>query len=628
MSTSRFKTIFHILFILSILLATSLDVKPASASTYTVNDDGDGPDITPGDNVCETATGNGVCTLRAAIQETNAHDGADTITFSINPSNPPIDRIINIGSSLPQIDEQVTIQGPNLGTTGGGANIVLDGGSGMFTGLNVRANNCQIRNLTIRNFSRGIYSYSQFGLIIAGNRIGKFGYVEMNPADGNSQDGIYLNYVTSSVIGGDTVADRNIISGNGHNGIHILNSAGIVVKGNYIGVTENGNSALPNAYNGIRIEGVSTGNTIGGNTAGRRNVISGNTIDGILIESNDNDIFGNYIGLAANGTDPLPNRHGIYLYSESETAIIGNEIGGTTSGQGNVISGNSQNGIYIENADETIIVNNTIGLNAAGDSAKPNLSGIKIIKGDGSKIGGSADSGSGNVISGNNGNGIYMAGSNVLNTEIRRNRIGVNISGSSFPNGVDGIYIFSSRYGRIGGSAPLANIIANNLGNGIANVGANIQMTHNSIFGNGSLGINLLISPTDGVTLNDANDTDFGANDLQNFPVLTEARLTSPGQVNIKGYLNSTASRGFNIHFYGNTTCDPSGYGEGQSYLNFVSISTAINSFGTFNTTLSVPDGIKYITSTATDGSTSNTSEFSSCIPITQFNTFLPLIIK
>lgn len=628
MSTSRFKTIFHILFILSILLATSLDVKPASASTYTVTSMGDEADITPGNNICETATGNGVCTLRAAIQEANAHEGADTITFSINPSNPPIDRIINVGSSLPQINEQVTIQGPNLGTTGGGANIVLDGGSGLFTGLNVRANNCQIRNLTIRNFSTGIYSYSQFGLVIAGNRIGKFGYVGTNPADGNSQDGIYFNYVTSSVIGGDAVADRNIISGNGANGIHILNSAGIVVKGNFIGVTENGNSALPNSYNGIRIEGVSTGNTIGGNTAGRRNVISGNTIDGILIESDDNDVFGNYIGLAANGTDPLPNRHGIYLYSESTQAIIGNEIGGTTSGQGNVISGNSQSGIHIQNADDTIIVNNTIGLNAAGDDAKPNETGIKILKGDGSRIGGTAASGSGNVISGNNDDGIYMDGDDVTDTEIRRNRIGVNLGGSSFPNGGDGIYIWASRYGSIGGSASLANVIANNLGNGIANVGAYIQMTHNSIYSNGALGINLLTSPTDGVTLNDANDTDGGANDLQNFPVLTEVRQISPGQVTIKGYLNSTAGRSFNIHFYGNTTCDPSGYGEGQTYLNYVSISTASNSYGTFDTTLTVPAEIKFITATATDSSTSNTSEFSSCTPITQYTTFLPLIIK
>ena len=54
---------------------------PVFASTYTVNDLGDAPDATPGDDICATA--GAVCTLRAAIQEANAHAGADTIVFSV-----------------------------------------------------------------------------------------------------------------------------------------------------------------------------------------------------------------------------------------------------------------------------------------------------------------------------------------------------------------------------------------------------------------------------------------------------------------------------------------------------------------------------------------------------------------
>jgi len=626
MSTSRFKTIFHILFILSILLATSLDVKPASASTYTVNSTLDDPDANAGDNICQTATV-GVCSLRAAIQEANAHAGADTITFSISPDGTIFDRVITIGSRLPSISEQLTIQGPNIGTTGNGAKIVLDGSDGTFSGLWITADNCVVRNLTIRNFDTGIASFDNTGLVIAGNRIGKFGNVDMfTPANGNVRDGIYLDGVTSSVIGGDTVADRNIISGNGANGITILDGAGILVRGNYIGVTETGSAALANAYSGIQIVGDSTGNTIGGSTAARRNIISGNTGDGIFIKSNDNDIFGNYIGLDVSGTISLPNRIGIYLYSDS-TPVIGNEIGGTTSGQGNVISGNTTSGIQLVKANATLIKNNIVGLDPTGTIAKPNGAGIIISSGDANEIG-TIESNSGNVISGNNSDGIRLSGSDATNTKIRRNLIGTIVGGGNMPNGDHGIDISSAQYATIGGSSAYANVIANNLGNGIANVGANIQMTHNSIYNNGILGINLLTSPTDGVTPNDPNDIDFGANDLQNFPVLTEVRLTSPGQVTIKGYLNSTASRGFNIHVYGNTTCDPSGYGEGQTYINFVSISTASNSYGSFNTTLSVPEGIKFITTTATDGSTSNTSEFSSCTPITQYTTFLPLIIK
>ena len=52
----------------------------ALATTYTVDDNGDAPDATPGDNTCATA--GATCTLRAAIEEANAHAGADTITFA------------------------------------------------------------------------------------------------------------------------------------------------------------------------------------------------------------------------------------------------------------------------------------------------------------------------------------------------------------------------------------------------------------------------------------------------------------------------------------------------------------------------------------------------------------------
>src|SRR2546425_8661400 len=52
-------------------------VTPAAAVTFTVNDTADGVDAAPGDGRCATAAG--TCTLRAAIQETNAEPGADTI---------------------------------------------------------------------------------------------------------------------------------------------------------------------------------------------------------------------------------------------------------------------------------------------------------------------------------------------------------------------------------------------------------------------------------------------------------------------------------------------------------------------------------------------------------------------
>jgi hypothetical protein len=60
-----------------VLLAWS--ARLGAAATFTVNSTLDAVDAHPGDGVCETAPGNGVCTLRGAVQETNASPGADTV---------------------------------------------------------------------------------------------------------------------------------------------------------------------------------------------------------------------------------------------------------------------------------------------------------------------------------------------------------------------------------------------------------------------------------------------------------------------------------------------------------------------------------------------------------------------
>src|SRR6185436_6131167 len=52
---------------------------PNAAHVFTVNSTLVDADATPGNGVCETVTGNGVCTLRAAVQETNALAGPDLV---------------------------------------------------------------------------------------------------------------------------------------------------------------------------------------------------------------------------------------------------------------------------------------------------------------------------------------------------------------------------------------------------------------------------------------------------------------------------------------------------------------------------------------------------------------------
>jgi CSLREA domain-containing protein len=83
LNTLSFIKRLRILLICALLTSFMLGGLPAptlaAGKTFTVNSTVDAPDATPGDGTCETASGNGICTLRAAIMETNALAGADTI---------------------------------------------------------------------------------------------------------------------------------------------------------------------------------------------------------------------------------------------------------------------------------------------------------------------------------------------------------------------------------------------------------------------------------------------------------------------------------------------------------------------------------------------------------------------
>jgi len=66
-----------------LLLAAFAASAPASAGTFIVNSEADVPDDDAGDGVCHAELGlPETCTLRAAVQEANAHAGADTISLS------------------------------------------------------------------------------------------------------------------------------------------------------------------------------------------------------------------------------------------------------------------------------------------------------------------------------------------------------------------------------------------------------------------------------------------------------------------------------------------------------------------------------------------------------------------
>ena len=105
-------------------------------------------DAFPGDGQCETAVGNGVCTLRAAIEEANAHAGGDGIFFSIPATDPGYSNgiwTINLSKALPDISDSVNISGP-------GADKLTISAGGVFRVFNVTSTGTvSLSRLTIAN---------------------------------------------------------------------------------------------------------------------------------------------------------------------------------------------------------------------------------------------------------------------------------------------------------------------------------------------------------------------------------------------------------------------------------------------------------------------------------------------
>jgi CSLREA domain-containing protein len=354
-------------------------VYPALAANFPVNNTGDAIDVTPGDSVCETAPGNGVCTLRAAIQEANALAGPDTINFNIPlPTNQSSGGDswwrISPGSALPTITANNTIvdgttQTTNQGDTNSlGPEIELEGtgaGAGV-DGLLISSANNIVRGLVINSFNgNGININSGNGNTIEGNYIGTdaTGTNDLGNGDisGIAGGGIWVSS-NNNVIGGTTPASRNVISGNDNEGINLQGGApsGNLIQGNFIGTDRTGTIALPNSDDGIALRSGSSSTTIGGGAAGAGNLISGNGGEGIHVNgSSGNTIQGNTIGADVTGMLDMGNSvNGILI----NTGTSGNTIGGTVSGEGNTIAYNGLDGVYVTglSTDNNLISGNSI----------------------------------------------------------------------------------------------------------------------------------------------------------------------------------------------------------------------------------------------------------------------------
>ncbi len=328
-----------------------------------------------------------------------------------------------------------------------------------------------------------------------------------------------------------------------------------------------------------------------------------------------NTITGNYIGLHADGTTPFNNNYGIVVFYSPK-----NTIGGTRPADRNVISNNNYDGVILQTgADGSVVQGNYIGTNAAGTAALGNgAEGVHVSGTTNITVGGTVP-GAGNLISGNAQHGIQFS-DGATGNRVQGNRIGTNADGTGVIGNQYGIVTFAATGNTIGGTAPGAgNVITGNGYDGIyiGIDGNNNAIRGNNIYANGLTGILLANGVDLNVTANDDGDADTGANNQQNYPLVTSVSVAG-GNLTIGGTLNSTADTAFALDFFVNDAPDASGYGGGQTYLGSGTVTTVGNN-GAFNVTLTgvtIPEET-YVTATATDPD-GNTSIFS---PATAFFT-------
>ncbi len=353
--------------------------------------------------------------------------------------------------------------------------LITNGATGNTVGgTAVGAGNVVSANGNAATFIGGVYltGVGTSGNVVAGNLIGtdKSGLLAL----GNNWDGVGIEAGASgNTIGGTAPGARNVISANAAVGAEIdgAGSSANIIAGNYIGTDITGAAALGNTVAGVLLRVGAIGNTVGGATPAARNVISGNTADGVLIRdaaTTGNVVLGNYIGTNAAGLAAIPNTSdGVAIASGAN----GNTIGGIAAGARNVISGNAARGVMIQDAGTSgnVVEGNYIGTDISGLVALSNNDdGVLIFNSaSGNTVGGTA-TGARNVLSANSLFGVYIAGSTTTGNVVEGNYIGTDVSGSAALGNIAGVVVGGASNNTIGGTTSAArNVISGNLDVGV-----------------------------------------------------------------------------------------------------------------------------------------------------------------
>ena len=256
----------------------------------------------------------GAGSFRQALVDANNTAGADVISFSVAGS-------IQLQSALPKIVDAVDINGTTAPGYSASPVVELDFNGGKGLRFEAGSSSSSLQSLALVDASgAGVKLNGVSDSTIVGNYIG---VTLSGSAAGNRGEGIDLLSSFSNTIGGDTAAERNVISANHKNGVRLKGSSNNEILGNYIGTDSTGSFDFGNGHSGIVLTSSSNGNLIGVSAA---NLISGNDNDGVHIKSNSNSntVAGNYIGTNAAGTAALGNSNDGIEVRSSSSNVIGN----------------------------------------------------------------------------------------------------------------------------------------------------------------------------------------------------------------------------------------------------------------------------------------------------------------
>jgi len=370
----------------------------------------EGPPLITVDSTADSDSRDGVLTLREALlvatgelavanldpEEADNIKGApgaesgDTIVFDVSVFPPSEPATISLASPLPAL----ATEGDSV--DGSQAGVIVDGVNQTFDCFQIDS---------AGNAIRGLHIQGCLTAVVLGRS------------------------AQNNIIGGAEEGEGNVISANDQ-GV-LLAAEGTnsnQVIGNLIGT--DGSGTKPNGNRiGVMIRSGARDNVIGGSNTGERNIISGQRAVGVTISGSDNLVIGNYIGTDITGTVSISNRmEGIWITDGAQ----GNVVGGTSPGEGNVISGNALFGVSITGSGTSgnVVKGNYIGVDATGAAALGNRHGVDISWGaEDNIIGGSAE-GEGNIISANN-TGVLLRGYPTKGNVVEGNYIGTDASGET-----------------------------------------------------------------------------------------------------------------------------------------------------------------------------------------------------